>query len=366
MIDVLTSRRFWRDFEWFLPSAALLLSAIGVLEIYSSTLSLGSSGYATRQMAWVGIGAGLLLAVAALDYRRVCNHAYAIYGVSMAVLLAVGLFGVEVSGSRSWFQAGGISIQPSEFMKLVVAIVLARYFSGLSRRYLTLKQVLTAIGIVGLPMVLIALQPDLGTALTYVPILAFGLFVRGVRPRILVLGGVVLVMLLPLGWYALEDYQQDRLTTFVQPDADPLGSGYQVSQSRIAIGSGGLWGSGLFQGSQNQLGFLPTRHTDFIFSVVAEELGFVGVVVTLTLLFAVVFRSLTLASQPRDRLGLFLVVCLTGMFAGHIVINVGMVIGLLPNTGIPLPFLSYGGSSMLTSFLALGLVVSVRRCRYVN
>ncbi len=366
MIDVLTSRRFWRDFEWFLPSAALLLSTIGVLEIYSSTLSLESSGFATRQMVWVGIGAGLLLAVAAVDYRGVCGHAYAIYGVSMAALLAVGLFGVEVSGSRSWFQAGGISIQPSEFAKLAVAIALARYFSGLPRRYLTLKQVLTAVGIVVLPMVLIALQPDLGTALTYVPILAFGLFVRGVSPRVLLFGGLVLIMLLPLGWYALEDYQKDRLMTFVQRDADPLGSGYQIRQSMIAIGSGGLWGSGLFQGSQNQLGFLPTRHTDFIFSVVAEELGFAGVVVTLTLLFALVLRSLTLAAQPRDTLGLFLVVCLTGMFVGHIVINVGMVIDLLPSTGIPLPFLSYGGSSTVTAYLALGLVVSVRRCRYVN
>lgn len=215
-------------------------------------------------------------------------------------------------------------------------------------------------------MLLVALQPDLGTALTFVPILAFGLFVRGVRPAVWISGILILVMLLPVGWFLLHDYQKDRILTFVDPGADPLGSGYQVRQSQIAIGSGGLWGRGLFEGSQNQLGFLPTRHTDFIFSVVAEELGFVGVSITLALLLALVIRALSLAVVARDTFGLFLVVGVAGMFVGHIVINVGMVIGFLPSTGIPLPFLSYGGSSLLTAFIGLGLIASVRRCRYVN
>jgi rod shape determining protein RodA len=276
------------------------------------------------------------------------------------------VFGRTVSGAQSWFRLGSLGIQPSELTKLVVVIALARFFAGIQQKYLGTKQILTAVGICGIPLLLVALQPDLGTALTFAPILALGLFVRGVRPAAILAGLLSALLMLVPAWYLLEDYQKDRILTFMQPEKDPLGRGYQVIQSKIAIGAGGLWGTGLFEGSQNQGGFLPTRHTDFIFSVIAEELGFVGVMVTLALLLALIARALAIAVKPRDTLGTFITVGVAGMFVFHILVNVGMVIGFMPITGIPLPFLSYGGSSFVTAFAALGLIVSVRRCRYVN
>jgi len=366
MVESLTDRRFWRDFDWFLLLGAVLLSAIGLVEIYSSTLNMESANFFQRQLLWIGLGIWLLFVLAAIDYHTITEHVVLIYAGALILLCGVLLFGRTVSGARSWFGVGSFGLQPSEIAKLVVVLALARYLSGIKERHLTLGQIMTAVSICGVPILLVALQPDLGTALTFIPILAFGLFVRGVRPRVFVVGALIILLLLPLTWYALEDYQKARLVTFLQPETDPLGSGYQVIQSKIAIGSGGLWGTGLFEGSQNQLGFLPTRHTDFIFSVVAEEMGFVGVLVTLALLLALILRALSLALMPRDTLGMFIVVGVVGMFVFHVLVNVGMVIGFMPITGIPLPFLSYGGSSVLTTFMGLGLIMSVRRCRYVN
>src|SRR6185369_6489841 len=216
------------------------------------------------------------------------------------------------------------------------------------------------------PVGLVALQPDLGTALTYLPAIAVGLFIRGIRPGVLVSLVLGFVLILPVSWLVLKPYQKERILTFLDPERDPLGKGYQVTQSKIAIGSGGLLGKGVFHGSQNQLGFLPTRHTDFIFSVVGEELGFLGVIVTLGLLAFIIFRSIYNAQTARDNLGMFIAMGVVGTYFFHLIVNVGMVIGFMPTTGIPLPFLSYGGSSVLMAFIAVGLVMSVRRCRYVN
>ncbi len=365
MIELLRSPRFWRDFDWGLLVVALMLCAIGLVEIYSSTLNM-ESDFFLRQLVWVGVGVLLLFVVAAIDYHVFAENAPLLYIGAVLLLAYVLFFGHTVSGSRSWFGVGSLGLQPSEITKMVVVIALARYLAELKQRYMSFSQIVTAVAICALPVLLVALQPDLGTAITFVPILALGLFVRGVRPAVLVSGLLILILLLPMTWLVLKDYQKDRIITFLQPETDPLGSGYQVIQSKIAIGAGGFWGNGLFQGSQNQLGFLPTRHTDFIFSVVAEELGFIGVSITLGLLLALVLRALAGALMPRDTLGLFIVVGVVGMFVFHILVNVGMVIGFMPITGIPLPFVSYGGSSVLTAFIGLGLVVSVRRCRYVN
>ena len=365
MIEAMTGKRFWQDFDWFLLFVALLLSAIGLIEIYSSTLNM-EGNYFLRQLVWMGVGVAVLFVVASIDYHVLAEHIVLIYAGAVAVLVGVLLLGHAVGGSSSWFRIGSVGLQPSELAKLVVVLALARFLSERQQRYLTVPQILCATAICGLPVLLVAMQPDLGTALTFIPILAFGLFVRGVRPVVLISGFLIVILLLPLTWSLLQDYQKDRIVTFLQPETDPLGRGYQVIQSKIAIGSGGFWGNGLFEGSQNQLGFLPTRHTDFIFSVVAEEMGFVGVSVTLVLLLALIFRSLSVALMPRDTLGLFVVVGVVGMFVFHILVNVGMVIGFMPITGIPLPFLSYGGSSVLTAFIGLGLIVSVRRGRYVN
>lgn len=365
MIDTLKSRRFLHDFDWLLLAAALLLSAVSVLEIYSATQSQGDN-YHLRQAAWVAIGMLLLFISASLDYRTVSEHIPLLYIATVLVLAYTLIFGNTVSGAKSWVSIGPVGFQPSEFAKLVVIVALARYLSELHGRYVTVGQMLKATLIVGIPMSLVVAQPDLGTALTYVPVLGLGLFIRGIRPAVLIAGALIVVLLLPASWLLLRDYQKDRILTFVNPDRDPLGRGYQVRQSRIAVGSGGVMGKGLFNGTQSQLGFLPTRHTDFILSVVGEELGFAGIVVTIGLLMVIIVRSIYHAQTARDALGLFIVMGVVSVFVFHSLVNVGMVIGFVPTTGIPLPFLSYGGSSMLTAFAGIGLIIGVRRRRNVN
>ena len=367
MPEPLDSRAFLRDFDWPLLGAAILLSVISLAEIYSATMNQSSENYFLRQLVWVLAGIFFVFVIAAIDYHVLSEQAPWLYMLALGALLYTLLLGRTVSGARSWVALGPVTFQPSEFVKMVVVIALARYLSELrNSRYMSVTQIAKAVLICAVPMGLVALQPDLGTTLTYMPIVAVGLFVRGIRPGSLIALVLAFLLVLPVSWLFLKDYQKDRILTFIQPERDPLGAGYHVIQSKIAIGSGGLLGKGLFNGTQNQLGFLPTRHTDFIFSVVGEELGFVGVIVTLGLLTFVIFRSVYNAQTARDNLGLFIVMGIVGMFFFHLIVNVGMVIGFMPITGIPLPFLSYGGSSVLTAFIAIGLVISVRRCRYVN
>src|SRR5438093_8149773 len=367
MAQPIASKRFSQDFDWPLFGAALLLSLTSLTEIYSSTMNEPSENYFLRQLAWVILGVICVFVIAAIDYHVLAEHIPLLYVLALGALLYTLALGRTVSGSKSWVQIGPVNIQPSEIIKMVVVIALARYLSELRQsKYMTLVQIAKAGAICLLPMALVALQPDTGTALTYLPILAVGLFIRGLRPAALIALVLAFVLVLPVSWFFLKDYQKERILTFLEPDRDPLGRGYQVTQSKIAIGSGGFLGKGLFNGTQNQLGFLPTRHTDFIFSVVGEELGFVGVSVTLGLLAFIIFLSIYNAQTARDNLGLFIVMGIVGIYFFHIVENVGMVIGFMPTTGIPLPFLSYGGSSVLTAFVALGLVIGVRRCRYVN
>ncbi len=368
MIGPLKSKRFWKDFDWVLLAAAVLLSVISLVEIYSSTMNEPSENYFLRQLAWVIAGIVFLFIVAAIDYHVVSEQIPWLYVLAVGALLYTLAVGRTVAGAKSWVSVGPVQFQPSEFVKMVVVVALARYLSELrtESRHMKLTQIAKACAICFVPMGLVALQPDLGTTLTYLPVIAVGLFIRGVRPSALVALVLAFVLVLPVSWFFLKDYQRERILTFVQPERDPLGRGYQVTQSKIAIGSGGLLGKGLFNGTQNQLGYLPTRHTDFIFAVVGEELGFVGVISTLGLLGFIIFRSIYNAQTARDNLGLFIVMGVVGIYFFHLIVNVGMVIGFMPTTGIPLPFMSYGGSSVLTAFIALGLVMSVRRCRYVN
>ncbi|PYS40546.1 MAG: rod shape-determining protein RodA [Acidobacteria bacterium] len=367
MIQPLRSKRRWKDFDWLLLAAAACLSIVSLVEIYSSTMAQPMEKFFMRQLAWVCVGIVLLFIVAAIDYHLITDHIPWVYILAIAALIYTLVLGHRVSGSKSWVTLGPVTFQPSELIKMVVVVALARYLSELrSSRYMTFMQIAKACMISLVPMGLVALQPDLGTALTYLPPIAVGLFIRGVRPGVLFSLALGFVLILPVSWLVLKPYQKERILTFLDPERDPLGKGYQVTQSKIAIGSGGLLGKGVFRGSQNRLGFLPTRHTDFIFSVVGEELGFAGVMLTLGLLAFIIFRSVHNAQTARDNLGLFIVMGTVGTYFFHLIINVGMVIGFMPTTGIPLPFLSYGGSSVLTAFIGLGLVLSVRRCRYVN
>jgi rod shape determining protein RodA len=360
-------RGFWRDFDWLILGAALLLSVISLTEIYSSTINSSGQTYFIKQLVWVVAGIVLVFVVTLIDYRIIAEHIPLLYFASLIVLLYTRLTAREISGARSWLDLGPASFQPSEFIKMVVVVAMARYLADLHiDRYMNFGQILRAGVIVGIPVGLIALQPDLGTALTYFPVFGMGLFLRGVKPSVLVAIILIFALVSVGSWSFLKPYQKERILTFADPERDPQGSGYHVIQSRIAIGSGGLLGKGIFKGTQNQLGFLPTTHTDFIFSVVGEELGFLGVVLTLGLMGLLLLRSLYNAQMARDSLGLFIIMGVVGIYFFHIVVNVGMVIGFLPTTGIPLPFMSYGGSSVLTAFIGLGLIINVRRRRYVN
>ena len=361
-------RDFWHDFDWAMFGAIIVLSAISLIEIYSATMnSPVEHSAAFRQLAWICIGIVLLFIVAALDYHIISEQIPWLYLAGIGVLLYTLALGRTVAGSKSWIVLGPMRFQPSELVKIIVIVAVARYLSELRNvRHLNVEQMIKAGLICGIPVALVALQPDLGTTITFLPILGIGMLVRGIKPMTLIAMLLCFVLALPAAWPFLGQHQRDRITNFIHPEQDLKGSGYQVNQSKIAIGSGGTLGKGIFKGSQNQLEFLPTRHTDFILAVVAEEMGFVGIALTLGLLGFILFRIINTAQTARDELGLFIVMGVFGIYFFHTVENVGMVIGFMPMTGIPLPFMSYGGSSILAVFVAMGLVIGVRRRRYVN
>jgi rod shape determining protein RodA len=282
----------------------------------------------------------------------------------------VKLVGTKVLGARRWINlGGGVHFQPSEWVKLVLIVAVARYFWSLSGRELTWREIAKAFALVGLPMVLVLIQPDLGTTLTYVPILVVGLFLGGIRPKqalILLLGFTLFGGVAWKSGKFLKPYQKARLTSFMNPDSDPKGSGYQIRQSLIAVGSGGIWGKGSNKGTQTQGDFLPIPYTDFIFAAFCEEHGFVGAIGVLLLYFFILMRLIQNAQTAADLPGSFLVMGVVAVIVFQIAVNVGMVIGLMPVTGIPLPLMSYGGSSILFTFLALGIVMNVRMRRFVN
>ncbi|MDD5542972.1 MAG: rod shape-determining protein RodA [Acidobacteriia bacterium] len=359
-------RRALADFDWWLLLAALALVAIGLLEIYSSTAHTRYAGLHIRQFYWVLLGLAIMWTVVFVDYHLIIEQTPVLYIIGVLMLLVVLVVGQTISGSKRWLGYGAFSIQPAEIFKIILILTLARYFSERRLRTLTWVDMMQVGVLAAIPFVLILMEPDLGTALTFFPILGVGLWLGGIRWKMLATLALGFVLILPLGWFVLKPYQRARLMTFTHSDADPLGRGYQIAQSKIAVGSGGLLGKGFLQGSQNRLGFVPYRHTDFIFSVVGEEQGFLGVLVSLLLFIFVIFRSIQHARSARDRYGVFLVMGVAALLAFHVVVNVGMVIGLMPVTGIPLPFVSSGGSSILSTFMALGLVLNVRMRRYAN
>jgi rod shape determining protein RodA len=304
--------------------------------------------------------------VSFLNYQILLDRVHWMYVASVASLLSVMVFGHKYLGARRWVKLpGGQHFQPSEWVKLILILAVAKYFASLQQRELTWSDFIKAGAIVGIPMLMVLTQPDLGTALTYLPIAIMGLFLGGLKWKqaaaVLLLGG----LMLPVAWFkVLKPYQRERLTSFMNPDADSHGSGYQVNQSLIAVGSGGIWGSS--EGSQTHLSFLPIPQTDFIFAAFAEEHGFVGALGVLLLYFVVLMRLTQNAQTAPDRAGTFIVMGVVAVLSFHILVNVGMVVGFMPVTGIPLPLMSYGGSSVLFMFLALGMVMNVRMRRFVN
>lgn len=358
----------FRDFDWLLLAVVLLLCLISILEIYSATLHTKFVGFHTKQVFWVLGGLVAMFLLSCVNYHRLIDWIHWLYLFCLVSLAGVLVAGQRVMGARRWIRLpGGIHFQPSEWVKLILIIAIARYFANLARRELSWGDVAKAGLMVGIPMLLVLKQPDLGTSLTYFPILLMGLFLGGLhwkKALLLTVGALVLVV--PVWYKVLKPYQKQRLTSFLNPDVDPRGSGYQVKQSLIAVGDGGLLGRGATKGTQTQGDFLPIPYTDFIFAAFSEEHGFVGAVFVLLLYFFVLMRLIQNAQTAADLSGTFLVMGVVAVISFQVAVNVGMVIGLMPVTGIPLPLMSYGGSSILFTFLALGIVMNVRMNRFVN
>jgi rod shape determining protein RodA len=337
-----------------------------VVQIHSATEHTKFAGAHIKQIYWIVGGVGAMFLVSLLNYQALLGQVHWMYIVALASLISVLLFGQKYLGAKRWIKmpAGG-HFQPSEWVKLILILAVAKYFADLQQRELSWPDFMKAGAIVGFPMLLVLKQPDLGTALTYLPVAIMGLFLGGLRWKQALVVVLILALLLPVAWIKiLKPYQKERLSSFRDPDADRQGSGYQVNQSLIAVGSGGIWGSK--QGSQTHLSFLPVPQTDFIFAAFAEEHGFVGALGLLLLYFIVLMRLTQNAQTAPDRAGAFVVMGVVAVLSFHILVNVGMVVGFMPVTGIPLPLMSYGGSSVLFMFLALGMVMNVRMRRFVN
>jgi rod shape determining protein RodA len=359
----------FRDFDWVLLGTVLLLCTISVLEIYSATLHTKYTGFHTKQIYWICGGLVAMFIFSRIDYHKLIDFVSWAYGFCVVSLVVVLVVGQKVLGARRWIRLGPMHFQPSEWVKLVLIIAVARYFANLGGRSLMWKDIFKAFALVGVPMLLVLKQPDLGTTLTYTPILIAGLLLGGINLRqTLILGtcGVALVAGVWSSGKLLKPYQKARLTSFINPDNDPRGAGYQTKQALIAVGSGGVWGEGAAKGSQTQGAFLPIPHADFIFAAFSEEHGFVGAVFVLLLYFFILMRLIQNAQTAADLSGSLIIMGVVAVLTFQIAVNVGMVIGFMPVTGIPLPLMSYGGSSVLFTFLALGTAMNVRMRRFVN
>jgi rod shape determining protein RodA len=358
-----------RRLDLVVIACVLTLAVLGVLFVASATSSGGSArlhGLAARQALWIAVGIGLMCAAVLVDYRTLLKISFPLYLASLVPLVYLLAFGQRIANVRSWIRIGAFQFQPAELTKLATALLVAYLFENEDDARLRLSAFAKLGAIVGVPFLLIFLQPDLGLALTLLPLLGVGFFFGGLPWRGWV--AIILVVAVVAGgaWFFLKDYQKQRISTFLNPDQDTLKSGYQVRQSKIAVGSGGFSGKGFRSGTQGQLRFLPTPQTDFIFAVVAEEWGFLGVILVLGLFAALMLRCLKLASVARDRGGVFLTLSLTAMLFFSVTVNTSMMIGLLPTTGIPLPLVSYGGSSIATTFLSIGLILGVGYRRFAN
>jgi rod shape determining protein RodA len=358
-------RRLYYHIDWALLIAILALCALGVAMIYSTTLRTTSHMHITQLYAIV-IGLGVMVFMLTLDYRTFTDKSHLIYVGLLALLVYVMFFGTVQMGARRWIPLKVFNLQPSEFAKIAVALVLAKFF-GENRGAPTSTDLAIGGALTLVPVALIAKEPDLGTAITLLPVFLAIAYLAGMPMRILGVLCVCFVLAAPIAWkFALKDYQKSRITTFFDPSLDAKGAGYQQIQARITVGSGGLKGKGFTQGTQGQLRFLPVAHNDFIFSVLAEEQGFAGVLVALGLYLFVILRALEAARLAKDRLGSYLVLGVLASFTFQVVYNITMSAGLAPVKGITLPFMSYGGSSMIATLAGFGLVLNVRMRRFTN
>jgi rod shape determining protein RodA len=362
-------RRLAQCFDWGLLGIVALIGGVGLMTLYSAVTSGTANPYATlflKQTVWYCVGFVLMIGAFLFSYKYFEQWGNLIYGACIVLLLWVEWFGKYVGGSRRWLEIGPASLQPSELVKLGVIIILARYYAKMvNTRGLSLRELIRPMILTLIPFVIIVRQPDLGTGMVIVLIaLSITVFVKIQRRALMyIISGCTVAV--PLVWFFLKGYQKRRILTFLDPERDPLGAGYHIIQSKIAIGSGMLSGKGYLKGTQNALDFLPEQHTDFIFSVLAEEWGLVGSGMLLVLFFLLILWGLNIAQSCRDPFGTILSVGATAMIFWQVVINIGMVMGLMPVVGVTLPFISYGGSSIITVMIAIGLLMNVSMRRYM-
>jgi rod shape determining protein RodA len=358
-------RRLYHHVDWGLMAALLALCFIGITQIYSATG--GWTSIVQTQIYGVAIGVIALVICLSVDYRSMADKSHFIYVAIVALLLYVLFFGAVRGGSRRWIDLGSFNLQPSEFAKAALALVLAKFLGESRRGIITYVDLIMVGAITAVPLFIIARQPDLGTAATLIPVAFAVAFVAGMPLRLLGVLALVGLLAAPVAWqFALQDYQKERISTFLDPSQDARGAGYQQIQARITVGSGGPWGKGFTEGTQGQLRFLPVAHNDFIFSVLAEEQGFAGVIVALGLYLFVILRALEAARLAKDRLGAYLVLGVLASFTFQVIYNITMSAGLAPVKGLTLPLMSYGGSSMIATLAGFGLILNVRMRRFTN
>ena len=358
--------RTLRDLDWPLVVVTLALCGLGILQIYSATQTTRWEDAWWKQLIWVGTGFVMMWVTSMFDYHALLGRVLYLYGGCIVLLIATLAVGNKVFGSTRWIGYGGFRLQTSEFVKIVLVLLIAKFLADWKLNTLHWTDLVKLGAFVGIPMLLVMKEPDLGTSLTYLPILICGVLMAGLRWKYLFIVASFLVITVPIGYHFLKPYQKDRLVSFIYPDRDPRGTGFQVIQSKIAVGNGGMWGRGAKDSSQTHLGFLPVPHTDFIFSSYAEEHGFVGVVIAMVLYFLLIMQVVQNAQTATDKAGLYICMGVAALLLFHVLVNVGMVVGRMPITGIPLPLMSSGGSNTWSVFLMLGLVNSVRLRKFVN
>ncbi|OEU73250.1 MAG: rod shape-determining protein RodA [Desulfuromonadales bacterium C00003068] len=361
-------RRLVASFDWVLLALVLLAAAIGIANLYSSTSSWNLNGLPIymKQTYWLAIGFSIAITLTVLSYRHLEHMATITYIGCVSLLASVLIFGKTSMGATRWIDLGVFNLQPSEVMKVVIIIALAAYFSQHeSTEGYRLSELIAPGLLLSVPVILTMKQPDLGTAMLLLFIGTTMALFAGIRRYALTILGLLASCAMTGGWFLLHGYQKDRIRTFLDPERDPLGTGYHIIQSKIAVGSGGLWGKGFMQGTQSQLSFLPERHTDFAFSVFAEEWGLFGCILLLALYLAIVLRGINIARKADSSFGMYLAIGITAMIFWHIIVNLGMVIGLLPVVGVPLPLFSYGGTSMVTTMIGCGLLLNISMRRFM-
>jgi rod shape determining protein RodA len=363
-------RQLLSNFDWSLLAFVLLICFVGILNIYSAGFSLMASGKTAlyvKQLQWIAVGLIFMMVSFSIDYRIINRYAYFIYSISLFLLVLVFVYGYTAHGSQRWIVWGGFSFQPSELMKLTIILALARYFDNhkIKKEGCQLKELVAPFFIVFVPFLFILKQPDLGTALILLLIFVSIVFFVGIQWKSLLLAIAGTIIMVPLAWHFLKDYQKERILTLFDPEKDPLGAGYHILQSIIAVGSGGVLGKGFLKGTQTQLKFLPVQQTDFVFSVFAEEWGFLGGVLLIIGFLALILWGLKISLHSRDLVGTIISFGVTMLIFWEVFINIGMVLGILPVVGIPLPFLSYGGSSIIVLMLGMGLLMNISTRRFL-